>query len=216
MEGQMAAGARTPARRLRVSAEVISALITAIAGLAMFGTLSGLFLSEYLLSNYTQHHGILDSGRISNVSNTESKGSWSAAVQITLDRPVAGATSTTLTVGHAVDSPDGTPVTVLVDPQDPGHAEYPGQPTYPLQVAVIFFFSVTGVCALVFIVAVWRLAVVRYKNRGIPRPPPGRHRYPHGTRARSRIGGLPPDRLRRRYQAAACRVRGQGCFPRRG
>ena len=188
----MAAGERAPARRrLRASAGVISTLMTSILGLAMFGTLSGFSLSNYFLSNYTQHQGILDSGIISNVSNTRSDhGSWSAAVRITLDRPVDGATSTTLTVGNEVNSPDGTPVSVLVDPQDPAHAEYPGRPTYPLQVPVTFL-CFTGVFVLLFIFAVWRLVVIRFRNRGLPPTPVGRHRYQHGTRARSRVGGLP-------------------------
>ena len=175
----MAAGERAPARRrLRASAVVGSTLISSIAGLAMFGTLSGFSLSDYFLSNYTQHHGILDSGTISNVSNTRSdRGSWSATVQIALDRPVGGATSTTLWVGNAVNSPDGTPVTVLVDPQDPSHAEYPGRPTYPLQVTVLFL-SLTGVSALLFIFAVWRLAVIRFRNRGLPAAPARRPRAP--------------------------------------
>jgi hypothetical protein len=178
-EGQMAAGERAPARRrLQASNAVGSALFTAIAGLAVFGTLSGLFLPKYFLSNYTQHHGTLDSGTISNVSNTESRGSWSAAVQITLDRPVDGATSTTVTVGNAVSSPDGTPVTVLVDPQDPAYAEYPGRPAYPLLWVALFFLCPAGVCALLFIFAVWRLAVIRYKNRGLPPPRAGRQRVP--------------------------------------
>jgi hypothetical protein len=182
-EGQMAAGERARARRLRMSAGLFGLLLAAIAGLALFGTLSGVFLSNYFLSNYTQHHGILDSGTISNVSNTETNhGSWSAAVQITLDRPVDGVTSTTLTVGNAVNSPDGTPVTVLVDPRDPAHAEYPGRPTYALQVPVLFL-SLTGASALLFSFAVWRLAVIRFKNRRLPPPPEGRHRHQHGTRA---------------------------------
>jgi hypothetical protein len=170
----MAAGERAPARRrLRASNRVLSTLMISITGLALFGTLSGFFLSNYFLSNYTQHHGILDSGTISNVSNTQSDHrSWSATVQITLDRPVDGAASTTLTVGNEVNSPDGTPVTVLVDPQDPAHAEYPGRPTYPLQVPVMFL-SFTGVYALLFIFAIWRLAVVRFRNRGLP-PRPSR------------------------------------------
>jgi hypothetical protein len=177
----MAAGERAPARRrLRASDGVLSMLVTSIAGLAVFGTLSGLFLSSYFLSNYTQHHGIPDSGTISNVSNTLDRGSWSAAVRITLDRPVDGATSTTLTVRNAVNSPDGTPVTVLVDPQDPAHAEYPGRPTFPLLTAVIFL-SFTGVLALLFVFAVWRLVVIRFRNRGLPRrspPVPARHARP--------------------------------------
>ena len=176
----MAAGERAPARRrLRGSAEALSMLMTSIVGLAVFGTLSGLFLSNYFLSNYTQHHGILDSGTISNVSNTRSdRGSWSATVRITLDRPVDGATSTTVTVGNAVNSPDGTPVTVLVDPQDPAYAEYPGRPAYPLLLVALFFLCPAGVCALLFIFAVWRLAVIRYKNRGLPPPRAGRQRVP--------------------------------------
>jgi hypothetical protein len=187
----MAAGTRAPARRRQqASAAVLSTLMTSTVMLALSGTAAGFSLSNYFLSNYTQHHGILDTGTISNVSNTDSKGNWSAAIQITLDRPVDGATSTTLTVWNAVNSPDGTPVTVLVDPRDPARAEYPGQPTYTLQPPVLFL-SIAGVSALLFIFAVWRLAVVKFRNRGIPPPPPGRHRHQPGTRARSRAGGLP-------------------------
>jgi hypothetical protein len=204
-EGQMAAGERAPARRrLRMGAGLFGLLLASIAGLAVFGTLSGFFLSNYFLSSYTQHHGIVDSGTISNVSNSRTeRGSWWATVQITLDRPVDGATSTTLTVGNEVNSPDGTSVTVLVDPQDPAHAEYPGRPTYPLQVPIMFL-CFTGVSVLLFIFAVWRLAVIRFRNRRLPPPPAGRHRHQHGTRARSRVGGLPPDRLRRRYRQSEC------------
>ena len=186
----MAAGERASARRPQASAAVISTLMTSTLVLALSGTASWFSLSNYFLSNYTQHHGVLDTGTISNVSNTRSNASWSAAVQITLGRPVDGATSTTVTVGNAVNSPDGTPVTVLVDPRDPARAEYPGQPTYPLQVAVLFL-SIAGVSALLFIFAVWRVAVVKFRNRRIPSPPPGRHRHQPGTRARSRAGGLP-------------------------
>ena len=79
------------------------------------------------------------------------------------------------------------------------------------------FLSFTGVLALLFIFAVWRLAVIGFRNRRLPPPPVGRHRYQRGIRASSRVGGLPPDRLRRRYHqselglllvpvAAACAV----------
>ena len=170
----MAAGERAPVRRLRMGAGLFGLMLASIAGLALFGTLSGFSLPNYFLSNYTQHHGILDSGTVSNVSNTRSDhGSWSATVRITLDRPVDGATSTTLTVGNEVNSPDGTSVTVLVDPQDPAHAEYPGRPTYPPWVPIMFL-CFTGVSALLFIFGVWRLAVIRFRNRGLARP----HRSP--------------------------------------
>src|ERR1700733_14777644 len=138
-EGQMAAGERAPARRrLRMGAGLFGMLLASIAGLAMFGPLSGFTLPNYFLSSYTQHHGILASGTISNVSNSRTdRGSWWASVRITLDRPVDGATSTTLTVGNEVNSPDGTAVTVLVDPQDPAHAEYRGGNDL-LQVSIMF------------------------------------------------------------------------------
>ena len=188
----MAAGERAPVRRrLRIGAGLFGLMLASTAGLALFGTLSGFFLPNYFLSNYTQHHGILDSGTISNVTNSRTeKGSWWATVQITLDRPVDGATSTTLTVRNAVNSPDGTSVTVLVDPQDPAHAEYPGRPTNPAWVPIMFL-CFTGVSALLFIFVVWQLAVIRFRNRGLPPPPAGRHVNQRGTRARSRVGGLP-------------------------
>jgi len=190
----MAAGERAPARRrLRMGAGLFGLLAASTAGLAMFGTLTGFFLPNYFLSSYTQHHGILDSGTISNVSNSRTdRGSWWATVRITLDRPVDGATTTTLTVGNEVNSPDGTPATVLVDPQDPAHAEYPGRPTYPLAI-MIMFLCFTGVSVLLFIFAVWQLAVIRFRNRGLPPTPAGRHRNQRGTRARSRVGGLRRD-----------------------
>jgi hypothetical protein len=187
----MAAGERAPVRRLRMGAGLFGLMLASIAGLALFGTLSGFSLPNYFLSNYTQHHGIVDSGTISNVINSRTeRGSWWATVQITLDRPVDGATSTTLTVRNEVNSPDGTSVTVLVDPQDPAHAEYPGRPTYPPWVPIMFL-CFTGVSALLFIFGVWRLAVIRFRNRRLPPPPAGRHRNQRGTRARSRVGGLP-------------------------
>jgi len=190
----MAAGERAPARRrLRMGAGLFGLLLASTAGLAMFGTLTGFFLPDYFLSNYTQHHGILDSGTFSNVSNSRTdRGSWWATVRITLDRPVDGATSTTVTVGNEVNSPDGTRVTVLVDPQDPAHAEYPGRPTYALPI-MIMFLCFTGVSVLLFIFAVWRLTVIKFRNRGLPPPPAGRHRHQHGTRAHSRLGGLRRD-----------------------
>jgi hypothetical protein len=122
-EGQMTAGERAPARRrLRKGAGLFGMLPASIAGLALFGALTWFFLSEYFLSNYPRHHGILDSGTISNVSNSRT---------------------------------------------DRGR--------------------------LLFIFAVWRLAVIRFGNRRLPPPPAGRHRHQHGTPARSRVGGLRRD-----------------------
>jgi len=179
----MAAGEQVPTPRRRPAGWLIGVLMASLAGLAMFGTMSALLLPNYNLSSYTQHHGIRDSGTISSVTNSRSdRGSWSAVVQITLHRPVDGATSTTFWVGNAVHSPDGTPETVLVDPQDPAHAEYPGRPTDPLS-GLVFFLSIAGVTALLVHFADWRLAVIRFRNRGLPRPQPGRHRHPTGTRS---------------------------------
>jgi hypothetical protein len=189
----MAAGERVPARRrLRMSAGLFGLLLGSVAGLAMFGTLSVLLVPDAYRSSYTQQHGVQDPGTISSITNTRSdRGGWSAAVQITLDRPVSGVTSTTLHVGNAVHSPVGTPETVLVDPQDPSYAVYPGQDPHALLGVVLLFLVPTGVSALLFLFTVWRLAVLRYRNRGLPPPPTGRHRHQHATRARSRVGGLP-------------------------
>jgi hypothetical protein len=55
----------------------------------------------------------------------------------------------------------------------------------------VLFLSIAGASALLFIFAVWQLAVVKFRNRGIPPPSPGRHRHQPGTRVRSRAGGLP-------------------------
>ncbi|HUN37089.1 MAG TPA: hypothetical protein VMU95_34255 [Trebonia sp.] len=194
----MEAGELAPTpRRPRPPAGLIGVLVASLAGLATFGTLSGLLVPKYQLSTETQHHGVLDSGTISSVTNTESKpGHWSAAVRITLDRPVDGVTSTTLQVGSAVSSPAGTPETVLVDPQDPGYAEHPGHPTYPLLGLVLLFLLPAGVSALLFGFAVWRLAVIRSRNRGLPPAPAGRHRRQPGRRGRDQrgsTGSAPPS-----------------------
>jgi hypothetical protein len=82
-------------------------------------------------SAYVQAHGVRQAGTVLNVTNTvvdNDNGTTVAQVVVRLRVPVGGQDVTTASVPSEVTTPDGGTVTVLVDPQDPGYAEYPGMP----------------------------------------------------------------------------------------
>ena len=81
-------------------------------------------------SNYVQAHGIPVTATVANVDNTEScsKSSCShtAAVTVTLPRPVGGTTTSIIHVPRYSVLYDGQPVAILVDPKQPSYSEIPG------------------------------------------------------------------------------------------
>lgn len=87
-------------------------------------------------SSYTQAHGIRENATVTSVDNEQScqdspgSCSYSANVSVTLPTAVKGRTSTVAYVPHKVTYANGQSVAVLVNPEDPGYAEVPGQSGY--------------------------------------------------------------------------------------
>lgn len=77
-------------------------------------------------SGYTQAHGLLRSGIVTSVTNYEGKDP-SADIGVRLGEPVNGQAATTAHVHPLTSLKPGAAVRVLVDPKDPGYAEFPGQ-----------------------------------------------------------------------------------------
>jgi hypothetical protein len=77
-------------------------------------------------SGYTQAHGLVRSGIVTSVTNHEGKDP-SADIGVPLAEPVNGQAATTAHVHPLTSLKPGASVQVLVDPNDPGYAEFPGQ-----------------------------------------------------------------------------------------
>jgi hypothetical protein len=105
-------------------------------------------------SGYTQAHGLSRSGIVTSVTNYEGKGR-SSSVGVRLEEPVNGLAVTTVKYRDLTSLKPGAEVRVLVDPKDPGYAEFPGHP-YETKVAgvvlVVLLLPCAALCALA---AVW-------------------------------------------------------------
>ena len=77
-------------------------------------------------SGYTQAHGLLRSGIVTSVTNHEGKDP-SSGVGVRLGEPVNGQAVTIAHVHPLTSLKPGAAVRVLVDPKDPGYAEFPGK-----------------------------------------------------------------------------------------
>jgi hypothetical protein len=81
-------------------------------------------------SGETQSHGIAVTGTVDSVDNTQHCGrsscSWTAAITVTLNRPVKGLATTTVHYPAYSYLFTSDSVSVLVDPEQPSYAEIPG------------------------------------------------------------------------------------------
>ena len=77
-------------------------------------------------SGYTQAHGLPRSGIVTSVTNHHDR-VGSADVGVRLGEPVNGQAVTTAHLHSLTSLEPGAAVRVLVDPKDPGYAEFPGQ-----------------------------------------------------------------------------------------
>ena len=91
--------------------------------LIFVGTFGNAWASK---SAYTQAHGLLRSGVVTSVTDYETKVP-SSDVGVRLGEPVNGQATTTAHVKPITSLKPGAAVRVLVDPQDPGYAEFPGE-----------------------------------------------------------------------------------------
>jgi hypothetical protein len=78
-------------------------------------------------TSYTQAHGIRRAARVFSEDTSTGRDPYSA-VAVRLSGPVNGHETTTVHIQGAPTYSPGAPVTVVVDPQDPGYAELPGAP----------------------------------------------------------------------------------------
>lgn len=107
-------------------------LLLLIAG--MGGGIAGTVVqrSEGERSTFVQNSGVRSTATVDNVANNEACGrygcTYSAAIDVTLARPVGGARTTVVHYPNTSDLSDGETVAVLVDPKQPSYAELPGAP----------------------------------------------------------------------------------------
>jgi hypothetical protein len=109
-------------------------------------------------SAYVQAHGVREVGTVLMVTNTvvdSGSGAQVAQVVVWLQAPVDGQDVTMAHVPTPVYSPDGSTVTVLVDPADPGYAEYPGMRysgprAWLIQAIAGLFMAAFGILYLIF------------------------------------------------------------------
>jgi hypothetical protein len=139
-------------------------------------SLGGLVLVATVLSaaanksGYTQAHGLPRSGIVTSVANHTGKGS-SADVGVRLGEPVDGQAATTAHLPSVTSLKPGMTVRVLVDPQDPSYAEFPGRRYAPevfVQVFAAIFLASFAVFA--FLAARGGRVWLRQRQRGLTVP----------------------------------------------
>lgn len=166
-------GVRAPRRIGLTAALLIVDAIFFVLG-AGFTVASFFTSSQASVSAYTQSSGVRENAVVRNVSvrtevhcGTPTSGrrgygnsgncsmSYDARIAVALSRPVGGQTASVVHVAQNVAYSKGQPLSVLVDPQEPGYAELPGVP-YVTQTTVLVFeilggvFLVLGAAMLVF------------------------------------------------------------------
>jgi hypothetical protein len=115
-------------------------------------------------SGYTQAHGLSRSGIVTSVANHDGRAP-SADVGVRLGEPVDGQAATTAHVHPLTSLKPGAAVRVLVDPKDPGYAEFPGQ-RYTQESAVQVSATTMLVCFAFFaFVAAWWGRVWYYQRK---------------------------------------------------
>ena len=92
-------------------------------------------------SGYTQDHGLSRSGIVTSVTSQGGRAP-SSDVEVRLTEPVNGQVATTAHFHPITSLKPGAAVQVLVDPQDPSYAEFPGHryiQSYVAQVIAVTF-----------------------------------------------------------------------------
>lgn len=117
----------------RYSPAVMAIQLVLFTGLAI-GMVVGTFVvhSEAVRSSRVQHHGVARVATVLSVHNiwhsTRGGGYYTADVSASFLPPLAGRTTTTVHSPGRVNAPAGVRYSVLLDPSDPGYAEFPGSP----------------------------------------------------------------------------------------
>lgn len=154
LEHELRGRPSVPSRRKHAPGSVGgTGLVVTAAGLIPFLIAVALYFPASR-SSFTQAHGVRLGATVTEVDNGvhchRSVCSTDATIRVDLRRPVAGKSESTVSVPHAVSYGDYQPITVLVDPKDPGYAELPGLPdaSYLSMIGpslfALFFFLLGG------------------------------------------------------------------------
>jgi hypothetical protein len=116
-------------------------------------------------SAYTQAHGVRRAARVISEDTGTGKNPTSA-LAVRLTRPVNGHDTTTAHIQGAPAYSPGAPVTVVVDPQDPGYAELPGDPYTSDQQWLLFLgIALAAILTIPFIAGSEVLRQLRRRRR---------------------------------------------------
>jgi hypothetical protein len=131
-------------------------------GLMLMATVVAAAVSK---SGYTQAHGLLRSGIVTSVTNHAGKDP-SADIGVRLEEPVNGQAATIAHVHPLTSLKPGAAVRVLVDPKDPGYAEFPGQRYTPKSSAQVgAATSLACFAFFAFVAARWGRMWYRQRKR---------------------------------------------------
>jgi Protein of unknown function (DUF3592) len=154
-------------RRRRSSPKQVVTASLALAAMLVIGTAYAVHLhSDAELSAFVQSQGLPVTGTVLSIQNSgyhsRAWHHYTAKIEIRLSAPVAGDQTSTVYYPDTANMTYGQSVRVLVDPRNPGYAEFPGYPYYSNS-EWIFVAAVVGfvpgfllLCALVSIIAMIR------------------------------------------------------------
>jgi hypothetical protein len=117
-------------------------------------------------SGYTQAHGLPRSGIVTSLTNYDGKDP-SSEVRVRLEEPVNGQAVTTAHIRPVTSLKPGATVRVLVDPKDPGYAEFSGHRYQSNSVARVSAAASLAFIALFAFTAAW-WGRVWYRQRKRP------------------------------------------------
>lgn len=147
-----------------VAVMVAAVIFTLVLAGVITGTVQS--FGAWRLTSYVQAHGQLASATVVTVRNikhsSRSRTWYTAVISARLRRPVHGVTATTVYDPDGASLLRGDPLTVLVDPQQPGYSELPGEPYSSMAdwlIGIVF-------CLIVLLITVvyWHEATVRFRE----------------------------------------------------
>lgn len=105
------------------------ARVMAIAGFGALIALAVVTYNQGAHSTFVQADGLPDTGLVQQVNNIRLKSSWTAEITVALTRPVGDAATTVVHFPDKSSLHEGWTVSVLLDPDNPTYAEFPGTPS---------------------------------------------------------------------------------------
>jgi hypothetical protein len=158
-----------PARSGRRRARTMGGILVVVIVTAGVGTVlivgSVIKHGDATRTSYTQAHGARRAARV--ISEDAGTGrNPTSTLTVRLSEPVNGHDTTTVHIHGAPAYSPGAPVTVVVDPQDPGYAELPGAPyTSNGPWVVLLVIGLGDILAFLFAMGIPGLRRLRSRRR---------------------------------------------------